>query len=194
MGLPDATTASLRGVAIVNATHFNPEADLGMLLVYDHSVRVSTQGHINPKKRNRMLAPAEQSRIPLMLYAEGGGGRPADTDRLDMTCSSRLECNSRGVPVWSLTAEFGGMELEGCGRLDFRKDMEAIADSEREDCRRKKVAEFCANETVVSVASVFEIDIAIDPGETRRRIKADLRLVPMPPARTSLKCRCINVW
>ncbi len=44
-----------------------------------------TQGTINHKKIDRMLGLAEKWRIPLVLYAEGGGGRPGDTDGLGLT-------------------------------------------------------------------------------------------------------------
>ena len=37
---------------------------------------------MNHKKIDRMLGLAEQWRLPLVFYAEGGGGRPGDTDRL----------------------------------------------------------------------------------------------------------------
>src|SRR2546423_10916275 len=38
-----------------------------------------------PTKIARMLTLTEQWRLPLVFYAEGGGGRPGDTDRLGMT-------------------------------------------------------------------------------------------------------------
>ena len=56
-----------------------------MVISYDYTVLAGTQGHMNHKKIDRMLGLAEQWRMPLVFYAEGGGGRPGDTDRLGMT-------------------------------------------------------------------------------------------------------------
>ena len=54
-------------------------------MAYDYTVLAGTQGHMNHKKIDRMLTLAEDWRVPLVFYAEGGGGRPGDTDRLGMT-------------------------------------------------------------------------------------------------------------
>ena len=56
-----------------------------MVIAYDYTVLAGTQGHMNHKKIDRMLTLTEQWRLPLVFYAEGGGGRPGDTDRLGMT-------------------------------------------------------------------------------------------------------------
>jgi acetyl/propionyl-CoA carboxylase alpha subunit len=73
------------GVATVNADKFGPEGARCMVVAYDYTVLAGTQGHMNHKKIDRMLTLAEQWRMPLVFYAEGGGGRPGDTDRLGMT-------------------------------------------------------------------------------------------------------------
>ena len=73
------------GVGTVNAASFGPEAARCMVLAYDYTVLAGTQGHMNHKKIDRMLTLAEQWRLPVVLYAEGGGGRPGDTDRLGLT-------------------------------------------------------------------------------------------------------------
>jgi acetyl-CoA carboxylase carboxyltransferase component len=51
-----------------------------MVLAYDFSVFAGTQGFVGHKKLDRMLAIAEEQRLPVVLFAEGGGGRPNDTD------------------------------------------------------------------------------------------------------------------
>jgi acetyl-CoA carboxylase carboxyltransferase component len=51
-----------------------------MAIAYDYTVFAGTQGMMNHKKTDRMLGLAEQLRLPLVLFAEGGGGRPGDTD------------------------------------------------------------------------------------------------------------------
>jgi acetyl/propionyl-CoA carboxylase alpha subunit/acetyl-CoA carboxylase carboxyltransferase component len=75
----------ISGVATVNAKKFGAEAARCMVIAYDYTVLAGTQGHMNHKKIDRMLGLAEQWRMPLVFYAEGGGGRPGDTDRLGMT-------------------------------------------------------------------------------------------------------------
>ena len=56
-----------------------------MVLSYDYTVLAGTQGTINHKKIDRMFDLANKWRIPLVLYAEGGGGRPGDTDGIALT-------------------------------------------------------------------------------------------------------------
>ena len=73
------------GVATVNADKFGAERARCMVIAYDYTVLAGTQGHMNHKKIDRMLRLAEQWRLPLVFYAEGGGGRPGDTDRLGIT-------------------------------------------------------------------------------------------------------------
>ena len=75
----------ISGVATVNAEKFGAEGARCMVISYDYTVLAGTQGHMNHKKIDRMLGLAEQWRMPLVFYAEGGGGRPGDTDRLGMT-------------------------------------------------------------------------------------------------------------
>jgi acetyl/propionyl-CoA carboxylase alpha subunit/acetyl-CoA carboxylase carboxyltransferase component len=75
----------ITGVATVNADKFGAEGARCMVIAYDYTVLAGTQGHMNHKKIDRMLTLVEQWRMPLVFYAEGGGGRPGDTDRLGMT-------------------------------------------------------------------------------------------------------------
>jgi len=51
-----------------------------MVLAYDYTVFAGTQGGMSHKKLDRMLSLAAQWRLPVVLFAEGGGGRPNDTD------------------------------------------------------------------------------------------------------------------
>ncbi|WP_298243309.1 carboxyl transferase domain-containing protein [uncultured Bradyrhizobium sp.] len=73
------------GVATVNGEKFGAEGARCIVVAYDYTVLAGTQGHMNHKKIDRMLTLAEDWRVPLVFYAEGGGGRPGDTDRLGMT-------------------------------------------------------------------------------------------------------------
>jgi acetyl/propionyl-CoA carboxylase alpha subunit/acetyl-CoA carboxylase carboxyltransferase component len=50
------------------------------LLAYDATVLAGTQGFRNHQKTDRLLGLAQQQRLPVVLWAEGGGGRPGDVD------------------------------------------------------------------------------------------------------------------
>ncbi len=51
-----------------------------VVLVYDATVLAGTQGMRNHQKTDRLLQLAARRRLPVLLWAEGGGGRPGDVD------------------------------------------------------------------------------------------------------------------
>lgn len=81
----------LAGIGTVGAAQFGAEAARCMAIAYDYTVFAGTQGVINHKKTDRMLALAEQWRLPVVLFAEGGGGRPGDTDFVGV---AGLDCHT----------------------------------------------------------------------------------------------------
>ena len=50
------------------------------VLAYDYSVLAGTQGVVGHAKTDRFLEVVHRLRVPTVLFAEGGGGRPGDTD------------------------------------------------------------------------------------------------------------------
>ncbi len=68
------------GMGTVNAATFGEERASTVVVAYDYTVLAGTQGAMNHKKQDRVFQLAEQLRRPLVLFAEGGGGRPGDTD------------------------------------------------------------------------------------------------------------------
>ncbi|HVR50142.1 MAG TPA: carboxyl transferase domain-containing protein [Pseudorhodoferax sp.] len=68
------------GIGTVNAAQFGQEKSRCVLLAYDYMVLAGTQGAWNHQKKDRMFALAHQLRLPVVLFAEGGGGRPGDID------------------------------------------------------------------------------------------------------------------
>jgi acetyl/propionyl-CoA carboxylase alpha subunit len=70
----------ITGHATINAALFGPERAHCVVLAYDFTVLAGTQGHLNHRKKDRMFQLARELRLPLVLFAEGGGGRPGDTD------------------------------------------------------------------------------------------------------------------
>ncbi len=47
---------------------------------YDYTVLAGTQGMRGHQKKDRLFELAERGRLPVVLFAEGGGGRPGDVD------------------------------------------------------------------------------------------------------------------
>ncbi len=51
-----------------------------VVMAYDATVLAGTQGMRNHQKTDRMLGIALAQKLPVVLFAEGGGGRPGDVD------------------------------------------------------------------------------------------------------------------
>ncbi|HEU5109456.1 MAG TPA: carboxyl transferase domain-containing protein [Micromonosporaceae bacterium] len=51
-----------------------------LVMAYDATVLAGTQGAYNHAKKDRLFTIAARRRLPVVLFAEGGGGRPGDTD------------------------------------------------------------------------------------------------------------------
>jgi acetyl-CoA carboxylase carboxyltransferase component len=58
---------------------------------YDYTVLAGTQGMRNHLKKDRLFELAERRRLPVVLFAEGGGGRPGD---VDMPIVAGLDCRA----------------------------------------------------------------------------------------------------
>ncbi|BBY74417.1 putative carboxyl transferase/pyruvate carboxylase [Mycolicibacterium parafortuitum] len=50
------------------------------VLSYDYTVLAGTQGGLGHRKKDRLFELIERMRLPTVFFAEGGGGRPGDTD------------------------------------------------------------------------------------------------------------------
>ena len=68
------------GLGQINGALFPCSESRAMIMSYDYMVLAGTQGMKNHAKKDRMFEVAETYRLPTVLYAEGGGGRPGDTD------------------------------------------------------------------------------------------------------------------
>jgi acetyl-CoA carboxylase carboxyltransferase component len=68
---------------------------------YDYTVLAGTQGMRNHLKKDRLFEIAERRRLPVVLFAEGGGGRPGD---VDMPIVAGLDCRA-----FALFAELSGL-------------------------------------------------------------------------------------
>jgi acetyl/propionyl-CoA carboxylase alpha subunit/acetyl-CoA carboxylase carboxyltransferase component len=68
------------GIGTVNAAQVGPQRARCVVMAYDYTVLAGTQGQMNHKKMDRLLDLCAKWSLPLVLFAEGGGGRPGDTD------------------------------------------------------------------------------------------------------------------
>ena len=71
----------IAGLGTINADLFGEEKARAMVVHYDYTVLAGTQGGRNHYKQDRMFELASRFRIPLVLFGEGGGGRPGDDKR-----------------------------------------------------------------------------------------------------------------
>ncbi|HSV59107.1 MAG TPA: carboxyl transferase domain-containing protein [Variovorax sp.] len=110
------------GIGAVNAKEFGPEKSRCIVLAYDYTVLAGTQGMRNHHKKDRMLALAHQLKLPVVLFAEGGGGRPGDVDMpivagLNNHTFSQFAALSGKVPVVGIAhgrCFAGNAALLGC--------------------------------------------------------------------------------
>jgi acetyl-CoA carboxylase carboxyltransferase component len=72
------------GIGSVNGELFGERAARCVVMSYDYTVMAGTQGIRNHRKTDRMLELAGRQRLPIVLFAEGGGGRPGDTDSSEL--------------------------------------------------------------------------------------------------------------
>ncbi|GGL86637.1 pyruvate carboxylase [Streptomyces fumigatiscleroticus] len=93
-----------------------------VVMSYDYTVLAGTQGLNNHRKTDRMLQVADRRRLPVVLFAEGGGGRPGDTDTtsvagLHVTTFHRMGRLSGRVPLVGIASGrcfAGNAALLGC--------------------------------------------------------------------------------
>jgi len=70
----------ITGLGTINADHFGTAASQAAVAIYDYTVLAGTQGYFHHKKLDRLLDLARREALPVIIYTEGGGGRPGDTD------------------------------------------------------------------------------------------------------------------
>jgi acetyl-CoA carboxylase carboxyltransferase component len=69
----------IAGTARINGELFGEDAACAVLS-YDYTVLAGTQGALGHRKKDRLFELIERMRLPTVFFAEGGGGRPGDTD------------------------------------------------------------------------------------------------------------------
>ena len=110
------------GIGSINGSEFGEERARCVVMSYDATVLAGTQGIRNHQKTDRMLGIALAQKLPVLLFAEGGGGRPGDTDSshvagLDLHTFASYARLSGQVPVVGIVAGrcfAGNAALLGC--------------------------------------------------------------------------------
>ena len=70
----------ITGVGTINADLVGKQRARSAVMAYDATVMAGTQGKRNHVKTDRIVEVALRDKLPLVLFAEGGGGRPGDVD------------------------------------------------------------------------------------------------------------------
>ncbi|MFG1920425.1 carboxyl transferase domain-containing protein [Cryptosporangium sp. NPDC048952] len=81
------------------------------VMTYDYTVLAGTQGIHNHRKTDRLFSLVARERLPLVIFAEGGGGRPGDTDtsavaQLDVETFRLLAALRGTVPTLAVVAGY----------------------------------------------------------------------------------------
>ena len=75
-----AADGIITGFGKVNGEILDDKKSLSAIIINDYSVLAGTQGYYHHKKLDRICETAEKQNLPVIMYTEGGGGRPGDTD------------------------------------------------------------------------------------------------------------------
>ena len=110
------------GIGSINGALFGADKSRCVVMAYDATVLAGTQGLRNHQKTDRLLALALKQRLPVVLFAEGGGGRPGDVDMpivagLHVTSFASYARLSGQVPVVGIVSGrcfAGNAALLGC--------------------------------------------------------------------------------
>jgi len=119
-----AADGVVAGIGQVNGSLFGEDKARCMIIAYDYTVLAGTQGFFGHKKKDRMLRLAHEQHLPVVLFAEGGGGRPGDVDAdgvvvagLDLATFAMFARLSGKVPVVGIVSGrcfAGNAVLLGC--------------------------------------------------------------------------------
>tara|TARA_B100001057_G_scaffold155050_1_gene155229 strand:- start:307 stop:1815 length:1509 start_codon:yes stop_codon:yes gene_type:complete len=70
----------ITGFCSINADRVGKENADAAAIIYDYSVLAGTQGYFHHQKLDRIIEKAKKFDLPMIIFTEGGGGRPGDVD------------------------------------------------------------------------------------------------------------------
>ena len=121
-----AADGVITGLATINRDQFGEHATQVAVVINDYTVLAGTQGYFHHRKIDRILDQAKRSFLPVVMYTEGGGGRPGDTDvkiqiaGLDVPTFATWASLSGQVPMIVVNNGYcfaGNAALFGCGDI-----------------------------------------------------------------------------
>ena len=92
----------ITGTATINSGQFGNAAAKTAVIINDFTVLAGTQGYFHHKKLDRILQVAAAQKLPVIMYTEGGGGRPGDVDVV-------TEATGLTVPSFATWASLSGV-------------------------------------------------------------------------------------
>jgi acetyl-CoA carboxylase carboxyltransferase component len=106
-----STDGIITGLGTINHDQFGPTGTECAVMIYDYTVLAGTQGFRTHAKQDRVLRIAHRRRLPVIVYAEGGGGRPGDVDvpgfaHLDVPTFNLMAAMSGRVPTVAVVAGY----------------------------------------------------------------------------------------
>ena len=99
-----AADGIITGFGKINSEFLDDKKALSAIIINDYSVLAGTQGYYHHKKLDRICETAEKQNLPVVMYTEGGGGRPGDTD-------AHVQFAGLQIPSFSNWAKLKGKSL-----------------------------------------------------------------------------------
>ena len=94
----------ITGFCEINSNEIGQENSNAIAIVYDYSVLAGTQGYFHHQKLDRIMDKAKKYHLPIVIYTEGGGGRPGDVD-------VNTQIAGLNVPTFAKWASLDGSSL-----------------------------------------------------------------------------------
>ena len=116
----------ITGLATINGAEFGEQVAQVAVIVNDYTVLAGSQGYFHHRKIDRILDQAHKFGLPVVMYTEGGGGRPGDTDvktqiaGLDVPSFANWAGLSGQVPLIAVNNGYcfaGNAALFGCADI-----------------------------------------------------------------------------
>ena len=92
----------ITGIGTVNGDLFDEQRATTLVAMYDETVWAGTQGMMGHQKTDRIIKFADEQATPLIVWAEGAGGRSGDTDFGDISAAGQW------VPTYDMMARISG--------------------------------------------------------------------------------------
>ena len=92
----------ITGIGTVNGDLFDEHRATTLVAMYDETVWAGTQGMMGHQKTDRVIKFADEQATPLIVWAEGAGGRSGDTDFGDISAAGQW------VPTYDMMARISG--------------------------------------------------------------------------------------